>query len=175
LGYSDYKYKKNIDSIDYGTIYYYSRVNNRAYINLSSLIFIDDFKIIPKAGYARLSNDYTTNNIITQTLDSTPAKMVTNHIGVNIEYPIQKGTLSFGKTVSNQTNTASAGDLVQDLKIHSTQASVFYNLNKNISLKLNYKIFNASDSDGDFNIFNNVYEQNSKITSLETVYKFWKY
>ena len=80
---------------------------------------------------------------------------------------------SFSRFIDRQTNTALAGDSLQDLKINSTQASVLYNLNKNISLKRNYEIFNVSGSDSNLGVFyNNVYEQDSKITNLETVYKF---
>ena len=170
LRYSDYEYDTDINSTE---IYHYSRTNNAASLGISSLIFVNDFKIIPSVSYARWSNDYTANNVSTQTFDSTPAKMITNHVGVNIEYPIQKGRLSFSRFIDRQTNTALAGDSLQDLKINSTQASVLYNLNKNISLKLNYEIFNVSGSDSNLGVFyNNVYEQDSKITNLETVYKF---
>ena len=175
LSYSETGYDVDTSSINYDSIlHFYTRINNRTSINLRSLMIMNDFRIIPSARYTKLSGDHITKNLATLTLDSTPSEMIQNGIGINIEYPMQKGRLGFSQFFDRVSNTTLSGDMIYDLKINTILASVLYDLNRDVSLKLDYEIFNVSGDDSSFNILGGTseYKQDSKTISLETTYKF---
>jgi hypothetical protein len=178
LSYSDYKYDENIATLAYDpsvpTEYDmpYSRNSNSTYIQLSRLIFIDDFRIDPrisrtvssgKSGTAKIT---TNNNIVSTTLGQEEStSIVSDDIGIGIEYPIQNGRIRLSSFFHKQTEKNLTGSLlINDLNYNETTISALYNLNINTSVKAIYTEINSKNSD--------IYNNNLKAAAVEVIFKF---
>jgi len=178
LSYSDYKYDENIATLVYDPSVPaeydmpYSRKSNSTYIQLSRLIFIDDFRIDPrisrrvssgKSGTAKIT---TNNNIVSTELGQEEStSIVSDDIGIGIEYPIQNGRIRLSSFFHKQTEKNQAsGLLINDSSYNDTTISVLYNLSNNTSIKGGHTQINSQNKD--------VYDNDLKVTTIEAIYKF---
>jgi len=178
LSYSDYKYDENIEKLTYDsrtpTEYdmLYSRNDNSMHLQLSRLIFIDDFRIIPrirhgistgKSGTAKVT---TNNNIVSTALgNKETTNTVSNQISIDIEYPIHNGRVSLSGFLDKNTGRNLSDSSLKTFKVNGVTLSTLYNLDKSNSIRLSYGNFNFEQSAPAWN-------QDTKITTFEAIHKF---
>ena len=178
LSYSDYKYDENIAKLTYDsstpTEYdmLYSRNDNSMHLQLSRLIFIDDFRIIPrirhgistgKSGTAKVT---TNNNIVSTALgNKETTNTVSNQISIDIEYPIQNGRVSLRGFLDKNTERNLSDNSLIWRKAKGVTLSTLYNLDKSNSIRLSYGNVNSLNSTTAWN-------QDTKITTFEAIHKF---
>jgi predicted porin len=91
--------------------------------------------------------------------------IVSDDIGIGIEYPIQNGRIRLSRFFHKQTEkNLTSSLLINDFNYNDTTISALYNLNKNTSVKVIYTEINSKNSD--------IYINNLKAAAVEVIYKF---
>jgi len=91
--------------------------------------------------------------------------IVSDDIGIGIEYPIQNGRIRLSSFFHKQTEKNQAsGLLINDSSYNDTTISVLYNLSNNTSIKGGHTQINSQNKD--------VYDNDLKVTTIEAIYKF---